>query len=99
MDAKTKGEISAPEDIALLASGVRQELVDTLAAMGGEASVSELSNELGRPMDGPYYHLDLLRKGGMVQERTSPDSGERRFRLAGAKGDPCAWCTSRACRV
>ena len=88
MDAKTNGEISAPEDIALLASGVRQELVDTLAAMGGEASVSELSNELGRPMDGLYYDLDLLRKGGMVQEKTSPDSGERRFRLAGAKGVP-----------
>jgi DNA-binding transcriptional ArsR family regulator len=88
MDAKTKGEISAPEDIALLASGVRQELVDTLAAMGGEASVGELAHELGRPMDGLYYHLELLRKGGMVQEKTSPDSAERRFRLAGAKGGP-----------
>jgi DNA-binding transcriptional ArsR family regulator len=88
MDAKTRGEISAPEDIALLASGVRQELVDTLAAMGGEASVGELANELGRPMDGLYYHLELLRKGGMVKENKHPDSGERRFRLAGAKGVP-----------
>ncbi len=88
MDAKTRGEISAPEDITLLASSVRQELVDTLAAMGGEASVAELATELGRPMDGLYYHLELLRKGGMVQEKRSPDSGERRFRLAGAKGAP-----------
>lgn len=88
MDAKKSGEISAPEDIALLASGVRQELVDTLAAMGGEASVGELANELGRPMDGLYYHLDMLRKGGMVKEKTGPDSAERRFRLASAKGVP-----------
>ena len=88
MDTNTSGEISAPEDIALLASGVRQELVDTLAAMGGEASVGELANELGRPMDGLYYHLEMLRKGGMVRENTDPDNVERRFRLASAKGAP-----------
>lgn len=88
MNANTNGEISAPEDIALLASGVRQELVDTLAAIGGEASASELANELGRPMDGLYYHLELLRKGGLVLEVTCVDSGERRFRLASGYGVP-----------
>ena len=64
MDEKTSGEISAPEDIALLASGVRQELVDTLAAMGGEASVGELANELVGRWTGCTTTLNCCAKVG-----------------------------------
>lgn len=88
MDDKANAIISSADDILLLASSVRQELVDTLASLGGEAGVAELALQLGRPMDGLYYHLELLRDGGLVTERIAPDSGERRFRLVGPPGQP-----------
>lgn len=88
MSANSRGEICSPEDINLVASAVRQELVDTLAAMGGEASAGELASELGRPMDGLYYHLELLVAGALVRETTGAGNGERRFHLASAKGQP-----------
>lgn len=83
------------QQLRTLASGVRQELVDTLAALGGEASVRELATQLGRPMDGLYYHLRRLQSAGLVRlaapmpdDRADPSaattssSSERRYRLA-----------------
>ncbi|MRW91771.1 helix-turn-helix domain-containing protein [Duganella sp. FT80W] len=74
--------IDDPDLITLLASPVRQEIVDTLAALGGEASVAELATELGRHADGLYYHLKLLGKSGLIVEMEG-DGDERRYRLAG----------------
>lgn len=88
MSDKASGTISSADDILLIASGVRQELVDTLGSLGGEAGVAELARQLGRPMDGLYYHLELLRDGGLVTEHQALDSGERRFRLSTASGQP-----------
>ncbi|MBN6112225.1 MULTISPECIES: winged helix-turn-helix domain-containing protein [Xanthomonas] len=79
--------IRDPAHIRLLASPVRQELVDTLASLGGMATVAELSEQLGRPADGLYYHLQLLAEGGLVQEGEGA-AGERVFRLAGTAGVP-----------
>lgn len=72
--------ISDPRLITLLSSPIRQEIVDTLAALGGEASAAELAEELGRHADGLYYHLKLLSKGKLIIEL---ESDERRYRLAG----------------
>ena len=74
--------ISDPKLITLLSSPIRQEIADTLAALGGEASVAALAIELGRHADGLYYHLKLLCKGKLIIELEG-DGDERRYRLAG----------------
>jgi DNA-binding transcriptional ArsR family regulator len=72
--------------IALLASPARIELVDTLEALGGEASVAELAAQLGRPADGLYYHLRQLAAGGLLVEDDAPDG--KRYRLRTPRGTP-----------
>lgn len=78
--------IDDPELIALLASPLRQEIVDMLAALG-QTSIGELALQLGRHADGLYYHLRLLCRAGLVEELPADESG-RRYRLAGAPGQP-----------
>lgn len=77
--------ISDPKLITLLSSPIRQEIVDTLAALGGEASAAGLAEQLGRHADGLYYHLKLLCKARLVIEL---EGDERRYRLAGDKHRP-----------
>src|SRR3569623_639157 len=78
-------DIDKPRQIALLAAPARQELIDTLESLGGEAAVAELASHLGKPADGLYYHLRLLVKGGLLEEL--PDQGEgRRYRTRTAEG-------------
>lgn len=77
--------IDDPTCIEVLASPVRQEIVDTLWALGGEATVAALAEELGRPADGLYYHLGVLCGAGLVAEIKATESGERRFQLAGKR--------------
>lgn len=79
--------ISDPEHVRLLASPVRQELVDTLASLGGQANVAALSEHLGRHADGLYYHLQLLVKAGLIHEFNG-DAGDRTFRLTGTGRAP-----------
>ncbi|MDO9489942.1 MAG: helix-turn-helix domain-containing protein [Sphingomonadaceae bacterium] len=75
--------IADPELVRLLASPVRQELVDTLAALGGMASVATLAEQLGRPADGLYHHMRLLAAAGLVDAMEADTGGERRYRLVG----------------
>jgi DNA-binding transcriptional ArsR family regulator len=77
-----------PALIRLLSSAVRQEIVDTLASLGGEASVAAMAEHLGRPADGLYYHLRALVDGGLVEEAAATDEDERRYRLAGEGDGP-----------
>jgi predicted ArsR family transcriptional regulator len=49
-----------------LVSSVRQEIVDTLQALGA-ASISEIAEQLGRPADGLYYHVRALLKAGLLR--------------------------------
>lgn len=79
--------IDDPDLITLLSSPLRQEIVDTLAALGGEASVAMLALELGRHADGLYYHLKLLGKAKLIIELEG-EGDERRYRLAGDVGLP-----------
>jgi DNA-binding transcriptional ArsR family regulator len=75
--------ISNPKHIKVLTSPVRHELVDTLSALGGRASVAALAEQLGRHADGLYYHLRVLCKTGLVEEMKAAPGGERIYRLAG----------------
>ncbi len=77
--------ISGAPAVEALAYPLRQELLDTLEAFGGEASVAELAEQLGRSADGLYYHLRLLVKRKLLtEEETRNTAGrlERRYRIA-----------------
>jgi DNA-binding transcriptional ArsR family regulator len=80
--------IDDPELIAVLASPLRQEIVDTLAALGGEASIADLALQLGRHADGLYYHLKILCKARLVVAAGTERDEERRYRLAGDASQP-----------
>ncbi|MCM2355156.1 MAG: helix-turn-helix domain-containing protein [Arenimonas sp.] len=78
-------DVSDPGHVALLASPVRQDIVDTLVALGGEADVAAVAAELGRPADGLYYHFDRLADAGLLQRRDK--AGEpRRYRIGTRRG-------------
>jgi DNA-binding transcriptional ArsR family regulator len=77
--------ITGARALELLASPLRQEILDTISAFGGEAAAGDLAEHLGRPVDGLYYHLRLLVKGGLVAEvpnRNPAGRLERRYRIA-----------------
>jgi len=76
--------VESAEEIALLASPARIEIVDTLEALGGAVSVAELAAALGRPADGLYYHLRQLADGGLVEEEVAADG--RRYRTRARAG-------------
>lgn len=73
------------DEIALLASPTRIEIVDTLEALGDAVSVAELAAAVGRPADSLYYHLRQLADGGLIEEEAAPDG--RRYRSRTRKGD------------
>lgn len=70
-------------EIEVLASPTRIELIDTLEALGGDASVAELADHLGRPADGLYYHLRQLAEAGLVIEESTADGRRYRPRTRG----------------
>jgi DNA-binding transcriptional ArsR family regulator len=78
---KSRGPIENAKEIELLASPTRIEIVDTLEALGGEATVAELAAQLGRPADGLYYHLRQLAEGGLLIETATPDGRRYRTRM------------------
>lgn len=84
--------------IEVLASPVRQEIVDTLAALDGEASAAELAAQLGRHADGLYYHLRLLCRARLLVPLKKAPGGEQRYKLAGSEPLPLrlAYRTGRA---
>ena len=59
--------------ITALASPVRQEIVDTVEALGGGATIAELAAELGRPADGLYYHVRRLVTAGLLVGSGTPE--------------------------
>jgi len=77
------GLIADPSAITVLASPVRQELVDTVEALGGVATIAELAEQLGRPADGLYYHVEILRRAGLLVaaagRRSDAGRSERRY--------------------
>jgi hypothetical protein len=73
----TREVIERAEEVELLASPARQEIVDTLEALGGTASVAAIAAQLGRPCDGLYYHLRLLTAGGILEELPGDGDGRQ----------------------
>jgi hypothetical protein len=72
------GLIENKAALRTLVSPVRQEIVDTIEALGGNAAVADIAAHLGRPADGIYYHLRRLVAGGVLRE--GADAGEGRGR-------------------
>ena len=73
--------------LSALVSTVRQEIVDTIEAIGGEVAVADLAAQLGRPADGLYYHLRRLVDGGVMREGDDAGDGRgRRYRTAAIRG-------------
>ncbi len=78
-------DVADPAGIGLLASPVRQDIVDTLAALDGEADVATVAGELGRAADGLYYHFELLADAGLIT-RVDADGDARRYRIGTRPG-------------
>lgn len=66
--------VDTPAQIRALASTVRQEIVDTVQALG-RASVPELAAQLGRRADALYYHVRALRKAKLLVQVESRRRG------------------------
>lgn len=62
--------------ISLLASPIRQAILDCISA-SGPASIAGLSRQLRRPADRLYYHVRLLEKAGLVVDAGSGRSNRR----------------------
>src|SRR5687768_3557845 len=68
--------------IKLLASPLRQAMLDTIVSHGA-ASVAELSRQLRRPADRLYYHVKLMQRAGLLLSSGHGDAGEERFDVPG----------------
>ena len=68
------------QQLTALTSSARQEIVDVLSQMG-TVSVGELAATLGRPADALYYHLRVLRQGGLVLRAGYRGQGVRKEEL------------------
>ena len=78
--------VARVDQMRVLASPVRQELLDALSQLGS-ASLVELGAVLGRPADGLYYHVRLLERVGLIRAAPARIRGGRREALfrAGAR--------------
>ncbi|HET9253289.1 MAG TPA: helix-turn-helix domain-containing protein [Candidatus Eisenbacteria bacterium] len=82
--ARPDRTISEPAQLQVLASPLRQEILDLLARTGA-AQVAEIASLLGRPADSLYYHLRELERVGLVvssRARANGSRGEMLFRAA-----------------
>ena len=62
-------EIHELRQIRALASPMRQAIIDALETMG-PCSALELGDVLGRSSDRLYYHLQILKRSGLVRSRS-----------------------------
>ena len=58
-------KIHKPEQLILLVSQVRQEILDSVRARGN-CSAAEIADDLGLPHDTVYYHLHKLERAGLL---------------------------------
>ena len=105
---RRKQEISSPRQILVLASPVRQDILDTVAA-AGPCSVADLARLLGMPADGLYYHIRSLSLAGLLkltsakgkrgrgEARLPPERAGRRQETHGTIGSPWAARSRRRC--
>ncbi|MBB6244149.1 helix-turn-helix domain-containing protein [Rhodanobacter sp. MP1X3] len=79
-----RGTVEDVDQIAMLASPTRMEIVMTLEALASPTTVAELAAEMGRPADGLYYHLRALVSSGLLEEHT--EAGDQRFQSTTPRG-------------
>jgi hypothetical protein len=72
--------ISRTDQLAAIVSPVRQELLDVLARVDA-VSLAELGALLGRPSDGLYYHVRVLRRVRLVESAGTRSAGGRKEEL------------------
>jgi hypothetical protein len=85
--ADRPGVIEDKDALTALVSTVRQEIVDTIEAIGGDAAVADIAAQLGRPADGIYYHLRRLVDSGVLREGDDPGDGRgRRYATVAQRG-------------
>ena len=59
--------VKQPDQLQLLASPVRQEIIDEMVN-SGPCSVKEIATELGCSADSLYYHIKKLEEHGLIAE-------------------------------
>jgi predicted transcriptional regulator len=67
--------------IKALSTPIRQDMVDTIAALGS-CSVAELADVLGRPADGLYYHIKALQRARLISVSITTRGRRRETRLS-----------------
>jgi predicted transcriptional regulator len=67
--------------IRALSTPIRQDIVDTIAALGS-CSVAELADVLGRPADGLYYHVNALQSARLISVSVATRGSRRKRRLS-----------------
>lgn len=80
MGNKRRHLVKSDKQLAALASSIRQEIADVLAA-SDTVSVAELAATLGRPADALYFHLHRLTQSGLVQQAGYRSRGNRQEAL------------------
>ncbi len=78
------GLVTGAATIGALASPARQEIVDTVEALGGAATIAEVAEQLGRPADGLYYHVRRLVRAGLLV--ADGGTGVARYRTPPLRG-------------
>lgn len=81
---RIRGLVEDADQIVMLASPARLEIIMTLEMLPGPATVAELAAQMGRPADGLYYHLHALVDSGLIEEHE--EAGDRRYRSMTPRG-------------
>lgn len=68
--------VSQPRQIAVLASPIRQDIVDTVTAIG-PCSIAEVAQALDRPADGLYFHVRRLLGAGLLRAVGAREGADR----------------------
>ena len=76
MKTKKTYWIDNPAQISLLTSGMRQEIIDSISALGS-CSIADLALELGVPADSLYYHVRKLVKAGLLVKQGIRNTARR----------------------
>jgi hypothetical protein len=79
--------ISERKQLAALASPLRQEIVDTLAATG-PSTIARLAGELGLRPDRLYFHVRMLQRVGLLVTRGTVGEGRAAAAVYDVPGSP-----------
>lgn len=87
--------IRTPDQIAAIASPIRQEVVDAIAAHGS-ATIAQTAFLLGRRPDSLYYHFAALERAGLLVPQGTRREGRRQARVYDVPGRPLQMAYAQA---